>query len=345
MSEDENSASNSEDGAEVRLLLDQGIDANSYLLDGEDTALLVAVEHGHIDNVQLLLDKGASVSIKDDGGRNLLGTAVAGDFLDILQLLLDRGARIDAFSDNGRTLLEVAVENDNADMVRILLDRGASIDLITDYDRIGLLMYKAVKHNNPDMVRCLLDSGVDIDILIKPVYRPGASIKGHLKRFPHQDARETALSAAVRYGLLDLMWLLLDRGAAMDKKLIDSAGNPQVREAIRVEEEWRRVRNFVQFLHMSGFSSQQWSVRYPDIVEDGGGGGDAVRARPVAPRQQGNVLHNRDLCRIISGYIPNVYYNEDGGGGSNVDHHNDDDDNNSDCVDENDEDEVEVEGN
>ena len=41
------------DIAEVRLLLDQGIDANSYLLDGEETALQVAVEHGHIDIVQL----------------------------------------------------------------------------------------------------------------------------------------------------------------------------------------------------------------------------------------------------------------------------------------------------
>ena len=378
------------DIAEVRLLLDQGIDANSYLLDGEETALQVAVEHGHIDIVQLLLDKGASISIEDDGGWNLLSTAVDGGRLDILQLLLGRGASIDLITGddsvgqlmynavvendpdivrclldsgvdvdiliridscrffNGRSLLAVALENDNVDMVRILLDRGASIDLITSDDCVGQLMYEAVKENDPDMVRCLLDAGVDVDILIKPVRRFGASIKRHNKRFPNQHSRETALSHAVSYGLHELMWLLLDRGAAMDKKLIDSA-HPLISEAIRVEEEWRRVRNYVQFLHMSGFSSQQWSVRYPDIVEGSGvchtgqrrsrcpvrpvgrcgpgGGGDAVRARPVASsRQLGNVLHNRDLCRIISGYIPNVYYNDkdDGGGSSDA---NDDDDN------------------
>ena len=377
------------DIAEVRLLLDQGIDANSYLLDGEETALQVAVEHGHIDIVQLLLDKGASIGIEDDGGWNLLSTAVDGGQLDILQLLLGRGASIDLITGddsvgqlmynavikndsdivrclldsgvdvdiliridacsyfNGRSLLEVALENDNVDMVRILLDRGASIDFITRDDCVGQLMYKAVKENDPDMIRCLLDAGVDVDILIKPVRRFGASIKRHNKRFPNQHSRETALSHAVSYGLHELMWLLLDRGAAMDKKLIDSA-HPLISEDIRVEEEWRRVRNYVQFLHMSGFSSQQWSVRYPDIVEGSGvrhtgqrrsrcpvrpvgrcgppgGGGDAVRARPVASsRQQGNVLHNRDLCRIISGYIPYVYYNDDDGGGSS-DANNDDD--------------------
>ena len=73
-----------------------------------------------------------------------------------------------------------------------------------------------------------------------------------------------------------------------------------------------------------------------------------MRARPVASsRQLGNALHNRDLCRIISGYIPNVYYDDDGGG-SNADHHNDDDDDNNTSDgddDDEEEDEGEVEGN
>jgi hypothetical protein len=78
----------------------------------------------------------------------------------------------------------------------------------------------------------------------------------------------------------------------------------------------RRVRNFVQFLHISGFASQQWSVRHSDpmmmlmaapppsssSVEDG----RAARAGPVARRQQRNVLYNRDLCRIISSFIPDT---------------------------------------
>ena len=87
------------------------------------------------------------------------------------------------------------------------------------------------------------------------------------------------------------------------------------------EEGWRRVRNLVQFLHISGFASQQWSVRHPDPMEVGmmlmtappsSSSSSSVeddrsaRAGPVASRQQRKVFHNRDLCRIISSFIPDI---------------------------------------
>ena len=101
------------------------------------------------------------------------------------------------------------------------------------------------------------------------------------------------------------------------------------------EVPWRRVRNFVQFLHMSGFASQLWSVRHPDPiaapfspplmeVES------AASAGPVASRQKGNVLYNRDLCRIISTFIPNTEHSFD-----DDDDDDDDDDHDDDVVVEN----------
>jgi hypothetical protein len=78
------------------------------------------------------------------------------------------------------------------------------------------------------------------------------------------------------------------------------------------EIPWRRVRNFVQFLHMSGFASQQWSDRHPDPMAASSAlsppsmevDSAVTKAGLVASRQQRNVLHNRDLCRIISAFIP-----------------------------------------
>ena len=97
------------------------------------------------------------------------------------------------------------------------------------------------------------------------------------------------------------------------------------------EVPWRRVRNFVQFLHMSGFASQLWSVRHPDPiaapfspplmeVES------AASAGPVASRQKGNVLYNRDLCRIISTFIPNTEhsFDDDDDDDDDDDYHDDD---------------------
>ena len=82
-------------------------------------------------------------------------------------------------------------------------------------------------------------------------------------------------------------------------------------------KEWRRVRNFVQFLHMSGFASQQWSIRHPNPMEpsiliatSSMEDGSAARAGPMAHIQLRNALYNRDLCRIISTFIPATFHVE-----------------------------------
>jgi hypothetical protein len=70
---------------------------------------------------------------------------------------------------------------------------------------------------------------------------------------------------------------------------------------------WRRVGNFVLFLHDCEFASQQWSARHPNpMLENAAPPADnnrKARTGPVAPRQRRNVLYNRDLCRIISSFI------------------------------------------
>jgi hypothetical protein len=72
---------------------------------------------------------------------------------------------------------------------------------------------------------------------------------------------------------------------------------------------WRRVGNFVLCLHEFEFASQQWSVRHPDPMLENEAPPffiadySQARAGPIAPRQLRNVLHNRDLCRIISSFI------------------------------------------
>ena len=89
----------------------------------------------------------------------------------------------------------------------------------------------------------------------------------------------------------------------------------QIIEAIHKEEVWQRLCNFVQFLHMSGFASpKQWNFRRRNPIEPSSmeaNGATVSRAGPVARRQQGNVLHNGDLCRIISTFIPRDFYYKD----------------------------------
>ena len=82
----------------------------------------------------------------------------------------------------------------------------------------------------------------------------------------------------------------------------------RLRIEIEWRRKWRRISNFVQFLHIGGFASQQWN-RQPNQMEplmliDAS---PPSMAAPVVRRQQGSVLHNRDLCRIISAFIPHQF--------------------------------------
>jgi ankyrin repeat protein len=151
---------------------------------------------------------------------------------------------------NGQ-LLQMAVENSNFEMVRLLLDVGVNVDAKIGrfrYSKGTVLHLAAASSRLYQMAELLLDRGASVSH--RDVVR---------RRSPG-----TALHFAVSSGLPDTVRLLLQRGAQIDDYAMNSAHllrNAQVIEALRNEGEWQRVRKFVKFLHMSGFASQQWSVR------------------------------------------------------------------------------------
>jgi hypothetical protein len=175
------------------------------------------------------------------------------------------------------------------------------------------------------LARLLLDRGAPIDAADK--------------------AGWTALHVALSFGHAAVVLLLLKRMAAIN--LGDKFGNSLLHFVYRIdiidalEGEafgWRRAGNFVRLLHAGGFSSPQWSVRLRDTspsdepssshspllplplsasvsasasAEQGVGGGR--RSPAAASRQLRSIFHNRDLCRIISAFIPAANRLEDFG--------------------------------
>ncbi|MGA2093146.1 MAG: ankyrin repeat domain-containing protein [Sedimentisphaerales bacterium] len=57
------------------------------------TALLWAARAGHTEVVNLLLEKGAEVNVKDNNGKTALGMAKLRSYADIVQLLEKAGAK------------------------------------------------------------------------------------------------------------------------------------------------------------------------------------------------------------------------------------------------------------
>ena len=91
------------------------------------TLLLFSASIGKESYVSALLDRGADIHAKDDGGVTSLMHASVNGHASCISLLLDRGADIHAKDNDVVTSLMVASVNGHAACVSLLLDRGADI--------------------------------------------------------------------------------------------------------------------------------------------------------------------------------------------------------------------------
>lgn len=156
---------------------------------------------------RILLEKGFDVTQCHVGGVNetLLHFAACSGNEAIIKTLLCKGADIDANIRHGETPLHYAVHCGREPVVRLLLDRGARVD--TELPLLACTMRHHVgvwttRHPacmewkwNADIVNLLIDRGAPIDAQDKII---GA----------------TALHEASRFGDLEMIEILLSRGAS-----------------------------------------------------------------------------------------------------------------------------------
>ena len=115
----------------VQLLLERGANFNTQER-AYGNALQAASIEGHVQIVQLLLDKGAHVDARNWRVfySNALKAASTEGHVQIVQLLLDKGAHVDArnwrvFYSNA---LKAASRNGHNGVVQLLLGKGAVLD-------------------------------------------------------------------------------------------------------------------------------------------------------------------------------------------------------------------------
>jgi ankyrin repeat protein len=132
----------------ARLLLAHGSDVNAVSDEarvvkaglqehGRLTPLLLAVEGGNHELIQLLLDKGASLEARDSRGLNALMLAVTNERQDVrsVRLLLDRGARADVHAMDNQSALSWARKwGRDTEIVRLLKEHGGRPGTAVAYD-------------------------------------------------------------------------------------------------------------------------------------------------------------------------------------------------------------------
>ncbi|KAL9064791.1 MAG: hypothetical protein Q9161_008646 [Pseudevernia consocians] len=92
-------------------------------------ALQAALVKGHDEIVQILLDRGAEIYVRDVYERTALQMASSKGHNQIVEMLLDRGANVNARDDSGNTALHAASYRGHDKIVQILLDRGAKSEV------------------------------------------------------------------------------------------------------------------------------------------------------------------------------------------------------------------------
>jgi hypothetical protein len=106
-----------------RLLSIRNINVNVKDDLSGSTPLHWAARNGHIEIARLILQNGAEVNVRNNGGRTPLHWAAIQGHVDILHLLVENGADLEAQNDDGGRVLHFAVLNGHLPFIQELISR------------------------------------------------------------------------------------------------------------------------------------------------------------------------------------------------------------------------------
>lgn len=208
------------DEAMTRFLLSKGADIGFPPTVYDESLLRDAIKGGNKAVVELLLDNGLAMAIRDDLGGTGLHVAAHLCDLDIAKLLIERGTELSAQTSDRETALHCAAsatrdEVAKKEMVELLLRSGADPNIEAVACDYSVPLHIAAASGCQPIVTSLIAHGAYIDAAMP-------------------DGR-TALSFAVTGEDESMARLLIDSGASVD--VADSCGVTPLHMAAEKPEE------------------------------------------------------------------------------------------------------------
>lgn len=123
--------------------------------NNKNSTLMIACLFGFKDIVQLCIDKGVKVNIRNNDKETPLMAASMKGYEDIAQILIDNGAKIDTQSTSKNYAFSLAVRNDCIGVVKLLLSYNCEInkrdyDYLTPFERCAF-------QNKPEIYTIILE--------------------------------------------------------------------------------------------------------------------------------------------------------------------------------------------
>lgn len=139
------------------LLLSEGIDVD--YCNHNSTALHKAAIYGHTSIIELLLNYGADIEIKNAEGMTALTIAVSQSHLDAVGMLLHYSANVQVLDNQGQSLLHHAARFANIAILMVLINKPCSLDLYAQNNRGFTPLHAAAGNDNIDCALELIKLG------------------------------------------------------------------------------------------------------------------------------------------------------------------------------------------
>ena len=192
---------------QVKQLLAHGASKEVRNFDGM-TPFMLACAENHIETARILLPGSDIDLVNSKYPFTALNHAICKGHYKIVDMLLDEGANIEkptVMSLIERMPFGMAVKHQQLEVAKLLLKRGAKVSGV--HANGNSYLHFAVESNNFDMVKLLLDAHSD----------PNAPCKPHARSMEF-----LPIYVAATLGFIDILDLLLERGANIDKEENDN---------------------------------------------------------------------------------------------------------------------------
>ncbi|XP_067661991.1 ankyrin-3-like [Haliotis asinina] len=157
------------------------------------TPAMIAAECGHEKVVELLMEKGANLSLTCDTGSNILHLACSKGRLEVLKYILSQNiVDINSRGRSKKTPAMIAAECGHEKVVELLVEKGANLSLACE--KGSNILHLACSKGRLEVVKYILSQNI-VDI----------NCRGRSKKTP-------AMTAA-QYGYKEVVELLMEKGA------------------------------------------------------------------------------------------------------------------------------------